>query len=139
MILIAPRRTLTFAAVGLVVLALAVQWALGFRLGSAAGAATEVLAWLLYAGAVLLLVVPLGRARALIVGALGFMLMAWAVHLNARFSTTLLSEYVGGLVNARVMIATILYGPALGLIVGITAGLLARFELIRWTPKSPVS
>lgn len=134
----APRPILTAAAGGLVLLALVLQLALGFQFGEAAGAATEMLAWLLFAVAITLLLAPFGRPRALLAGALGFMMMAWAVHLNARFSTTLDVRLGGahGWSAQRVALMTLFVGPVLGLVVGAVTGLLARFEVIRWRGRT---
>lgn len=137
----APRPILTAAAGGLVLLALGLQLAFGFRLGQSAGGVTEMLAWLLYAIAIVLLLAPFGRARAVLAGALGFMVMAWAVHLNARFGASLDTQFGAdsGLSAHRVLIATLFIGPALGLVVGVATGLLARLELIRWRGRTYTS
>lgn len=138
MSLIAPRRTLTLVAVILVGLGVLIQLAFGHRFGAAAGNLTEMLAWPAYAGAIVLMLAPMGRRRVLLVGMMGLLVMAWAVHLNARFSTTL--DGVWGLPNpqagAHVAIATLFIGPALGLIVGLTTGLLARSQRLRWAGRS---
>lgn len=140
MILTAPRRTLSLAAVGLVVLGVAVQWAFGYRVSEGSAQVMEALALLFYAAAAVLLMAPLGRRHALMASGLAFILMAWAVHLNARLSAYLETEAGGDVIAAhRIFLATLIAGPALGLVVGIVTGLLARFERIRWTPKTTAS
>jgi hypothetical protein len=136
----APRRILIFYAAGLIALGLVVQYALGFRFGPVAAQATEAFAMVAYACGIFLLAAPIGRTRALMAGALGFILMAWAVHLNAHLSARLETLFGGQVVAAhRVLLATVFVGPILGLIVGVITGLLARSERIRWTPKTPAS
>lgn len=134
----APRPILLFAAAGLVLLALALQLIAAAYLGEGALATAEPAAWLLFAVVVQLLLAPLGRGRALLVGALGFILMAWAVHLNARYSTHL--DVLFGGAHAwsaqRVAVLTLFVGPALGLIVGGLAAVLARREAIRWRGRT---
>lgn len=138
MILTAPRRILTLAAFCLAGLAILAQWLLGYRLSAGSAHAMEVLALVLYGAAIVLLLAPLGRGKALMAGALGFILMAWAVHLNARLSAWLEIEAGSQVIAAhRVLLATLFVGPAAGLVTGIVTGLLARFERIRWTPKIP--
>lgn len=134
----APRPTLTLAAGGVILLALALQLALGHQFGEGAGTATEIAAWVLYAVAIVLLLAPFGRPRALLAGALGFMMMAWAVHLNARFSTHLDTQFGGAYAWSaqRVAVMTLFIGPVLGLIVGALTGLLARWEVIRWRGRT---
>jgi|GEM_PF-1537886 len=134
----APRPTLTLTAGGVILLALALQLALGHQFGQGAGMATEIAAWVLYAVAIVLLLAPFGRPRALLAGALGFMMMAWAVHLNARFSTHLDTQFGGAYAWSaqRVAVMTLFIGPVLGLIVGAITGLLARLEVIRWRGRT---
>lgn len=134
----APRPTLTLAAGGVILLALVLQLALGHQFGEGAGMAAEIAAWGLYAVAVVLLLAPFGRPRALLAGLLGFMMMAWAVHLNARFSTYLDAQFGGAqaLSAQRVAVMTLFIGPVLGLIVGVVTGLLARLEVIRWRGRT---
>lgn len=139
---IAPRRTLILAAAGLIVLGVVVQYALGYRFGGSAGQATEALALLFYAIAIVLIVAPLGRARALMSGGLAFILTAWAVHLNTKFSTTLHEDFAGGvaaLSQQKLLLATLFLGPLLGLIVAVATILLARSGRVAWTPKTPAS
>lgn len=138
MILTAPRRTLTLAAVCLAGLAVLAQWLLGYRISAGSAHAMEALALILYGAAIVLLLAPLGRGKAMVAGALGFILMAWAVHLNARLSAWLEIEAGGQVIAAhRILLATVFVGPAAGLVTGVVTGLLARFERIRWTPKTP--
>lgn len=134
----APRPILTFSAIGLAVLALCLQLIAGAFLGLQALAAAEWLAWLLYACAALLLLVPLGRTRAVLVGALAFMLTAWAVHLNARFSSHLSVQFGAAALGAaqRVALTTLFIAPLVGLVVGVVTGLMARAETIRWRGRT---
>lgn len=140
MTLTAPRSTLVLAAACLIGFGVLVQMAVGHRLGVAAGQATEAVAMLAYAVAVILLLAPLGQGRALVAGALGIVLMAWAIHLNARLSANLENQFGGNVVVAhRVFINTVFVGPALGVVVGIVTGLLARSGRIRWARKTVAS
>lgn len=140
MILTASRRTLTLTALGLILLAVGAQWAFGYRISQGSAQAMEALALLLYAVAVVLLFAPLGRRHALVAGGLAFIVIAWAVHLNARLSAFLEIQAGGDVIVAhRVFLATLIVGPALGLLVGVVTGLTARFERIRWAPKTPAS
>lgn len=137
MIVTAPRRTLTLAAFCLVGLGILAQWLLGYRISDASAQVFEVLALILYGAAIALLLAPLGRSKTLVAGALAFILMAWAVHLNARLSSFLEVEAGGDVIAAhRILLATLFIGPFAGLITGVVTGLLARFERIRWTPKT---
>jgi hypothetical protein len=134
----APRRTLVLVAACLIGFGVFIQIAVGFRFGQQAGQATEVVAMAAYTLAIVLLFAPLGRARTLMAGALAFILMAWAVHLNARLSADLENQFGGQVIAAhRVMIATLFIGPALGLVVGGITALCARFERVRWSPRTP--
>lgn len=140
MILTAPRSTLTLAALCLIGLGVLAQWLLGYRVSEGSAAAMEVLALILYGAAIVLMLAPLGRGKALIAGALAFILMAWAVHLNARLSAFLETMAGGDVIAAhRILLATLFVGPFAGLITGVVTGLVARAERIRWTPKTPVS
>lgn len=134
----APRPILTFSAIGLAVLALCLQLIAGAFLGLGALAAAEWLAWGLYACAAVLLLAPLGRARAFLVGALAFMLTAWAVHLNARFSSHLAIQFGAAPLGAaqHVALTTLFIAPLVGLIVGVVTGLMARAETIRWRGRT---
>jgi len=140
MILTAPRPTLTLAAVCLVGLGVLAQWLLGYRVSAGSAQVMEALALILYGAAIVLLLAPLGRSKALIAGALAFILMAWAVHLNARLSAFLQIEAGGQVIAAhRILLATLFVGPFAGIITGVVTGLIARFERIRWTPRQPAS
>ena len=140
MILTAPRSTLTLAALCLIGLGVLAQWLLGYRVSEGSAQAMEVVALILYGAAIALMLAPLGRGKALIAGALAFILMAWAVHLNARLSAFLETMAGGDVIAAhRILLATLFIGPFAGLITGVVTGLLARSERIRWTPKTPVS
>jgi len=137
MILTAPRSTLTLAALCLIGLGVLAQWLLGYRISEGSAQAMEVLALILYGAAIVLMLAPLGRGKALIAGALAFILMAWAVHLNARLSAFLETMAGGDVIAAhRILLATLFVGPFAGLITGVVTGLIARAERIRWTPKT---
>jgi hypothetical protein len=136
--IVAPRRLLTLAAACLIGAGVLIQWFFGFRSGEARGEVTEWLAYGLYAVALVLALVPLGRRHAWVAGGLGFILMAWAVHLNARYSTYL-DQLSGGPYawsGTRVLVATIFVGPMIGVVVGLLVGILARLEVVRFTPKA---
>lgn len=136
----APRLTLILAAACLIGFGVLIQMAVGHRLGVGAGQATEMVAMAAYAAAIIFLLAPLGRARALLAGGLAVILMAWAVHLNARLSANLENQFGGNVIPAhRILINTVIIGPALGIVVGIVTGLVARSGRIRWTPKTPVA
>jgi hypothetical protein len=140
MTLTAPRLTLILAAACMIGFGVLIQMALGHRLGVNAGQTTEVLAMASYAGAIILLLAPLGRARALMAGGLAIILMAWAVHLNARLSANLENQFGGNVIAAhRILINTIIIGPCLGIVVGIATAVIARSGRIQWTPKMPVA
>ena len=140
MILTAPRPTLTLAAFCLIGTGILAQWLLGYRVSEGSAQAMEFIALVLYGAAIALLLAPLGRNKALVAGALAFILMAWAVHLNARLSVLLETMAGGDVIGAhRILLATLFIGPFAGLITGVATGLLARFERIRWTPRQPVS
>ena len=135
--LIASRPQLTIAAAAIVALFVALQWAFGFRVSESAGRTLELAAAFAYGGVAILLLAPLGRARALMAAGLAFILVAWSVHLNTRYAVGLASG-VGGLAptdHARVVIATLLVGPFAGLLTAIATFVLARREMIRWSGK----
>lgn len=113
----------------LVGLALGWQALAGFRISEEAGQAAEMLAWLLYAVAIVLVCVRLGRQRALVAGLLAMILMFVAVDLNTRWATTLDTRYGGAYAwsGLRQMAATYFIGPATGIVVGLVTGLYARF------------
>ncbi|RZJ28721.1 MAG: hypothetical protein EON85_08400 [Brevundimonas sp.] len=135
--IVAPRRTLTLAAACLIGAGVLLQWLLGYRLNAGSAPVVEVAALVLYGVAILLMVVPQGRGRPLMAAGLGFILMAWAVHLNARLSVFLETEAGGDVIGAhRILLATLIAGPFAGLILGVIAGLLVRFDRIRFTPKA---
>jgi len=137
MTLTAPRKALVGSAVALAALCLLAQWAVGFRVSEGAGQLLELLSVAGYAVAAILLLAPLGRARALMAGAVALVLMAWAVHLNARYATALDLRFGGASSwgGHRVLIATLFVGPLAGLVTGIVTFVLARLELVRWTGK----
>ncbi|RZJ46062.1 MAG: hypothetical protein EON87_06020 [Brevundimonas sp.] len=137
MILTAPRSVLTLAAACLIGAGVLIQWLLGYRLNAGSAPLVEVGALVLYGAAIILMVVPQGRGRPLLAAGLGFILMCWAVHLNARLSVFLETD-AGGTVNAdhRILLASLFAAPFAGLIVGVIAGLLVRGDRIRWTPKA---
>lgn len=138
MTLTAPRPTLTLAAVCLIGAGVLIQLGLGYRISEASAQVVEFLGLILYGAAIVLLLAPLGRGKALLAGALAFILMAWAVHLNARLSAFLETQAGGDVIAAhRVLLATLFIGPFAGLITGVVTGLAARFERIRWTPRQP--
>jgi hypothetical protein len=140
MTLTAPRPTLILAAACLIGLGVLLQLGLGYRVSQGSAHAMEFLALVLYGAAIVLLLAPLGRSKALIAGALAFILMAWAVHLNARLSAFLELQAGGQVIAAhRILLHTLFVGPFAGLITGVVTGLIARFERIRWTPRQPVS
>ncbi|HEY0927694.1 hypothetical protein [Brevundimonas sp.] len=135
--IVAPRRTLTLAAACLIGAGVLIQWLLGYRLNPGSAPLVEIVALILYAAAIILMVVPQGRGRPLMAAGLGFILMAWAVHLNARLSVFLETEAGGDVIGAhRILLATLFAGPFAGLIVGVIAGLLVRGDRIRFTPKA---
>lgn len=129
---------LTAAAITAAALALAVQWGLGFRLGQAAGEAAEIAALVLYGIAALLLLAPLGRRRAATAGVIAFMLMLWAVYLNARLSTDLAVQFGGdpAVTGPKLAVVMLFIAPGVALITAGAVYLVARREQIRWTGKT---
>lgn len=134
--IVAPRRTLTLAAACLIGAGVLIQWLLGYRLNAGSAPMVEILALVLYGAAIVLMTVPQGRGRPLMAAGLGFILMCWAVHLNARLSVFLETEAGGRVIAAhRILLATLFAAPLCGLIVGVIAGVLVRGDRIRFTPK----
>ncbi|WP_420471757.1 hypothetical protein [Brevundimonas sp. FT23042] len=134
--IVAPRRTLTLAAACLIGAGVLIQWLLGYRLNAGSAPMVEILALVLYGAAIVLMTVPQGRGRPLMAAGLGFILMCWAVHLNARLSVFLETEAGGQVIAAhRILLATLFAAPLCGLIVGVIAGVLVRGDRIRFTPK----
>lgn len=135
--IVAPRLTLTLAAACLIGAGVLIQWMLGYSLNAGSAPLVEIVALVLYGAAIILMVVPQGRGRPLMAAGLGFILMAWAVHLNARLSVFLETQSGGDVIAAhRIVLATLFAGPFAGLIVGVISGLLVRGERIRFTPKA---
>lgn len=141
MVLTAPRSILIQLAFCFVMLGITLQGVWGFRLSDEAGRTAEMAAWLLYAFAVVLLLAPMGRARALQVALFGFILMTSAVYLNTHWVTALDVRHGGAYAwsGTRIAVLTMVLGPCAGLIVGVITGLLARFERIRWTKTTVTS
>ncbi|WP_420478175.1 hypothetical protein [Brevundimonas sp. FT23028] len=134
--IVAPRRTLTLAAACLIGAGVLIQWLLGYRLNAGSAPMVEIVALVLYGAAIVLMTVPQGRGRPLMAAGLGFILMCWAVHLNARLSVFLETEAGGQVIAAhRILLATLFAAPLCGLIVGVIAGVLVRGDRIRFTPK----
>lgn len=113
----------------LVGVALAWQALAGFRVSSEAGRAAEMLAWLAYAIAIVLICVRLGRKHALLAGLLALVLMFLAVDLNTRWATTLDVRHGGAYSwsGLRQVAATWFIGPLAGVATGIVTILIARF------------
>ncbi|WP_439472718.1 hypothetical protein [Brevundimonas sp.] len=135
--IVAHRRTLTLAAACLIGAGVLIQWLLGYRLNAGSAPMVEIGALVLYGVAILLMAVPQGRGRPLMAAGLGFILMCWAVHLNARLSVFLETEAGGHVIAAhRILLATLFAAPLCGLIVGAIAGILVRGDRIRFAPKA---
>ena len=136
--LVAPRSILMAVAVALVVLALLIQWGLGYRFGATAGTVTEILALILIGVGALLLLAPLGARRSISAALVAFMLMLWAVYLNARFSTGLELEFGGAqaLSHARMALVLLFVAPFVALVTAVVVYVAARREMIRWRGKT---
>lgn len=136
--LVAPRSILMAVAIALVVLALLIQWAFGFRFGETAGTVTEILALVLIGGGALVLLAPLGARRAASAAVVAFMLMLWAVYLNGRFSTGLDVQFGGEYAwsNTRIAVIMLFVAPVVALITAVVVYVAARRELIRWRGKT---
>lgn len=135
--IVAPRRTLILAAACLIGAGVLLQWLLGYRLNAGSAPMVEIVALVLYGVAIILMTVPQGRGRPLMAGGLAFILMCWAVHLNARLSVFLETEAGGHVIAAhRILLATLFAAPLCGLIVGVIAGILVRGDRIRFTHKA---
>ncbi|MDQ8028361.1 MAG: hypothetical protein REJ23_06515 [Brevundimonas sp.] len=135
--IVAHRRTLTLAAACLIGAGVLIQWLLGYGLNPGSAPAVEIVGLILYAAAIILMVVPQGRGRPLMAAGLGFILMCWAVHLNARLSVFLETQAGGDVIAAhRILLATLFAAPFAGLIVGVVSGLLVRADRIRFAPKA---
>jgi hypothetical protein len=135
--IVAPRRTLTLAAACLIGVGVLIQWLLGYRLNPGSAPLVEIVALVLYGAAIILMVAPQARGRPLMGAGLGFILMCWAVHLNARLSVFLETEAGGDVIGAhRILLATLFAAPFAGLIVGVICGLLVRAGRIRFAPKA---
>ncbi|RZJ44158.1 MAG: hypothetical protein EON86_03905 [Brevundimonas sp.] len=113
----------------LVGVALAWQALAGFRISGEAGRAAEVMAWLMYAVAIVLFLKRLDRKRALMAGGLALVLMFVAIDLNTRWVTMLDLRYGGSYSwsGMRQAAATYFIGPLAGIVVGILTGLLVGF------------
>lgn len=125
-------------ALAILVVALATEWLLGFRLGEAAGNLAELVMAIALIAAATMVFAPLGRSRRILASVLAFssVVLLWAI--NAKFSTSLDVAYGGGYgwSGTRVAVLAVLVGPVIGLAAAILTFGLAHLRVFNRQPST---